>query len=443
MAWWSENYPWVLAGAAFIALATMRRWLLKRLFSREPGAARRPAEYRSSAGEAGVVRRSGSDAVSGGVKLGIAALVGALLVLALLFGIAWWRGQSLTALPQHLVLAIAAPVALLWAIAAGLYLWARLAMRRQAERLAVAPGAVVSGYTKSLEMPGEVAEVLAWSRSAILSLPQGATVEDDDGDGDGEADEMVGRTTKSQRSFGEMVWVRVQKTGPGRVTVDIESRPALWQLFNGGINAENVAGVERYLQRQTEQVQLMPLPQVASPTSDPDRFTVADCLALGYLLAVAGYTAFLIVLLERWPDSYLAWVAWLDAAPLGALRLFGHACLDGQRIVSQLNILIFPTLIVYGAYNTAEFRSGRERMGLGNGAFCMASLVCLSLLVAVGCSIISVGPSSSKYDGLIAWVLRDSYGGALYALVLVIFTNGASYLPALVLARLLGPKSDL
>ncbi len=50
----------------------------------------------------------------------------------------------------------------------------------------------------------------------------------------------------------------------------------------------------------------------------------------------------------------------------------------------------------------------------------------------------------SKYRGLIGFMLEESAGGALYALLLVIFSNGVSYLPALVLARIFGtdPKSS-
>ena len=70
------------------------------------------------------------------------------------------------------------------------------------------------------------------------------------------------------------------------------------------------------------------------------------------------------------------------------------------------------------------------------------------LVVLMGCSELSgsadwVAGLNSKYRTLIGFMLEESAGGFLYALLLVVFTNGVSYLPALVLARIFGtePKS--
>ena len=81
-------------------------------------------------------------------------------------------------------------------------------------------------------------------------------------------------------------------------------------------------------------------------------------------------------------------------------------------------------------------------MDLLNWILCLTSLVFLPLLVLMGCSPDWATGLPSKYQGLVSFTLHDSVGGAVYALLLVIFSNGVSYLPALVLARLFkpGPK---
>ena len=62
----------------------------------------------------------------------------------------------------------------------------------------------------------------------------------------------------------------------------------------------------------------------------------------------------------------------LPAVPVMHLRLMGGTCLAGDpvagpSIVSQLNILILPTLLAYSAYNTLEFRRKRDRMDADTG----------------------------------------------------------------------------
>ena len=50
---------------------------------------------------------------------------------------------------------------------------------------------------------------------------------------------------------------------------------------------------------------------------------------------------------------------------------------------------------------------------------------------------------STKYRGLVSFILEESAGGAVYALMLVIFSDGVSYVPALVLARIFGSELNL
>jgi hypothetical protein len=138
----------------------------------------------------------------------------------------------------------------------------------------------------------------------------------------------------------------------------------------------------------------------------------------------------------------------LDAVPLDPLRLLGHTCSTGDPaagypIVLQLNILILPTLLAYSAYNTVEFRRKRDRMDTTNWILCLGSLLFLPLLVLMGCSPDWGEGLSTKYRGLVSFMLEESVGGAVYALLLVIFSNGVSYLPALVLARMFGTESKL
>ncbi len=93
--------------------------------------------------------------------------------------------------------------------------------------------------------------MLACSRDAVLALEQGAEL-----DSDGDApDEVVGRTGRSERSFGEIIRIRVQPTMMRRAAIEIQSRPATWQPFDGGINAENVAAIARNLEARASRVE--------------------------------------------------------------------------------------------------------------------------------------------------------------------------------------------
>jgi hypothetical protein len=290
----------------------------------------------------------------------------------------------------------------------------------------------------------EPMEALAHGRTALLALAQGVEI-----DSDGAApDELVGRTGRSERSFGEIVRVRVQSSGARRAAIEIQSRPATWQLFDGGINAENVAEIARYLEARAARAEHPAADVDEAPMREDSVLTTSDWLALAYLAAVAGYTGLLIALKEFWPDSYAAWAAWLDAYPTDPLQLLGHPCPAGgpavsHPIVLQLNILILPTFLAYSAYNTVEFRRKRDRMDVLNWILCIGSLVFLPLLVLMGCSTDWAEGLTTKYQALVRFMLEESAGGALYALLLMIFVNGVSYLPALLLARLVGTDSNL
>ena len=158
-----------------------------------------------------------------------------------------------------------------------------------------------------------------------------------------------------------------------------------------------------------------------------------------------GYTGLLIGLNELWPASFLALAGWLEAVPLDPRRLLGEACPSGdpaagRSIIPYLNLIIVPTLFAYTAYNTLEFRAKRDRMETLNWMLCIGSLVFLPIMVLMDCfPSWSEGLSGGEL-ALIKFIYGHSLGGALYALVLVIFTNGVSLLPAMVLAKIFGSK---
>jgi hypothetical protein len=252
MGWWSENYQWVggiVGGALVVGIVG---WALTRLF-------RGPREWprqRQEAGlgsqqiqvdepEDGVVTRRRTGAIGATLRtLGLAALAGALVVAGLLYAIALLQHVPISKLSDSVIFAVTGSVMALWVLIAGLYLLARRMMRRRAKRFGVRVGSGVSSYEQSLVLSIDPAEALARCRAALLSLPQGAELA-----GDSAApDEVVGRTGQSERSFGEIIRIHVQRTGVRRATIEIRSRPATWQLFDGGINAENVAGIVRHLE---------------------------------------------------------------------------------------------------------------------------------------------------------------------------------------------------
>jgi len=209
-----------------------------------------------------------------------------------------------------------------------------------------------------------------------------------------------------------------------------------------------VAAIVRYLEARTSRVENRQLVEGGAAAREDAPLMTSDWLALAYLVVLAGYTGFLIALKELWPDTFAAWAGWLDTVPLDPLRLLGHACpagdpAAGYPIILQLNVLILPTLLAYSTYNTVEFRRKRDRMDITNWILCLGSLLFLPLLVLVGCSPDWAEGLSTKYRGLVSFMLEESAGGAVYALLLVIFSNGISYLPALVLARIFGTESKL
>ena len=448
MAWWTENYQWILAGFGALLLVVFRKWAIRRLFNGVRGKLkpRQDADIvslqiRASQAENATVTRPRGGAIGAVLlKLALGGLTGVLVIVGALYAIALLQGAPVTALPGSIVLAVTGSVAALWILIGGVYLLGRLTMRRRAKQIGVRVGIGVSCYEQSLVLSIDPTEALAQGRAAILSLPGGAEL-----DRDHDApDELVGRTVESARSFGEIIRIRVQRLTPRRAAIEIQSWPATWQLFDGGVNAENVAGIVRYLEaRATRGEKREPVADEA-PAREKTLLTTSDWLALLYLAALAGYTGLMITLKELWPDAFAAWAS--AAVPLDALRLLGLACpagdpAAGYPIIPQLNILIPPTLLAYTAYNTLEFRHKRDRMDALNWILCLGSLFCLPLLVLMGCSAGWGEGLPSKYRGLIRFMLEESTGGAVYALMLVIFTNGVSYLPAMVLARIFGTNS--
>ena len=452
MVWWTENYQWVVAVIGVALLAVFRRWLIERLLT---GAFGKPKQRQKADMGSGHVRVIQAETVAvkhpraraigaATLKLLLGVVAAALVIVSLLYAIALLKGMPITALPDSNVLAVAGSVVALWLLIAGVYLLGRLAMRRRANRLGVKAGIGVSWYERSMVLPVEPTEALARSRAAILALP-GRPELDSDGDA---PDQIVGRTGKSERSFGEIIRIRVQRTTARRAAIEIRSRPAVWQLFDGGINAENVAGIVRFLEARASDVEKRAPVADAAPADEDTPMKTSDWLALLYLAALVGYTGLMITLKALWPDTFAVWARMLDAVPLDPLRLLGHACPAGdpeagRPIILQLNILILPTLLVYSAYNTVEFRQKREHMDALTWILCLGSLVFLPFLVLMGCSPDWGEGLTPKYRSLVGFVFEESAGAAVYALLLVIFTNGVSYLPALVFAKILGTESRL
>ena len=371
----------------------------------------------------------------------IGAAAGALIVAGGLLSIAALEGVPVTALSTSLRLAVAGSAGALWISIAGLYLLARLAMRRRAKRHGVEAGSGFSRYRRNLVLSTDPAAALAQARAALLALPQGSDL---DG-GDETAGEVVGQTGASERSFGETIRIRVGRTTAGRARIEIESRPATWQLFDGAINAENVAQIARYLEARAAPGAGPEAAPGKAPGGPATELTTSDWFALAYLAVVVGYTGLLIGLNELWPASFAAWAGWLQAVPLDPRRLLGEACppgvlAAGGSIIPYLNLIIVPTLFAYTAYNTLEFRAKRDRMETLNWMLCIGSLVFLPIMVLMDCfPSWSEGLSGGEL-ALIKFIYGHSIGGALYALVLVIFTNGVSLLPAMVLAKIFGSK---
>jgi hypothetical protein len=350
------------------------------------------------------------------------------------YAIARLQGVQDEALLTYLFLGVAAATAALAILIGGVYAWGRLTMRRLAKQHGVEAGPGVSSYKQSLVLSIDPPAALSHGRAAVLALPREVDLE-----GESAAlDEVVGHVGGSERSFGEIVRVRVRRTTAGRSAIEVQSRPLNWQLFDGGINAENVAEIVRQLEVRGALVQK----GVDKPSpSQETQLTAWDWLALAYLILVACYTSLLIAAKMLWPDTFAVWAGWLNTVPLDPLLLLGHACPTGDpatkaSVIPQLNLLILPTIVVYSAYNASEFRNQRDRMNALNWLFCISSLVILPLLVLNACSADWIADLTPKYRLLISFMVEDSAGGAIYALLLIIFTNGVSYLPALLLSRI-------
>jgi hypothetical protein len=373
------------------------------------------------------------------VGLRLAAGIAAALVVAgaILYLLALWQGTSVARLEPALIVGVAAATLALPLLIWLLYLLSRLAMARHARRLGVTAAAGVSVYEKRLSLSCAPEAAFGFAAAALGALPQGSRIER----AEAVTGEIVATTTASEKSFGEAVSVAVERTAAGRSAIEIRSRPASMQLFDWGVNAENVAWVDRELRSRAAVVAGRDQDHEDATTEDETGLAVRDWLALAYLLLVAAYTGFLILALELRPELFLAWATLLESVALRPMQMLGLDCAaeagaKGHLVIQQLNFLIPPTLLAYTAYNWIEFARGRERMGGLNWLFSLGSLAALPGLVTVGCWAGWGDDLGPKYEGLIALMHRYSAGAILYAVMLVSLTNGVSYLPAAFLARL-------
>jgi hypothetical protein len=317
-----------------------------------------------------------------------------------------------------------------------LYLIARRRMRRLAALHGIDVGHRLSHYKKSLVLSIDPEQALRHGREALLSLPHGITLDaDETAEG-----EVGGRTGKSDRSFGERVVVQVGRTTAGRAAIEISSRPFGMQLFDGGINAENVAAIDRYLTARAAIAGRVDVPEKAETGEQEIALTGSDWLALVYLALVAVYTGAVIMLAMFRPDWSAVWSDTLRAFRLDPLSVLGVQCQmqnrgAGLSVVLQLNILILPTFLVYGTYNVNEFLRARERMDSLNWSLFTVSLFALPLFVLTGCSAEWAAFLTPKYELLAGFIFEHAWAGAIYAALLLIFTNGLTYLPSWLAAR--------
>ena len=319
-----------------------------------------------------------------------------------------------------------------------LRLASRRVARRHAERLGVelAPG--FCHFQKTLTLSPRAEETVDHGWAALATLPGRPEIEANEGP----VPELVARTAAGEQSFGEVVSIRVAPTAAGRSEVRVRSRPKRLQLFDGGTNAGNVAEIARELAARAA---IAGDRQADAPEDDDEEevvLFVSDWLALGYLVLVAGYTAGLLWLAHQRPDSFEAWVALVETLAINPSRLLGELCpsrgLAREMLIDrQLDLLIWPTLVLYGIYNYFEFRRGRERMGGLNWLLALTSLVVLPLLLATSCSPAWREAVLANMPDLLELLLHYGAGGVIHAVMLVIFCNGLSFLPAAALARLL------
>ncbi|MDP6707724.1 MAG: hypothetical protein QF893_15380 [Alphaproteobacteria bacterium] len=378
-----------------------------------------------------------TSALSVGLRLA-AGLAAALVVAGLiLYLLALWQDSSVARLAPALIVGVTAAMLAVPLLIWVLYLLSRWATARHARRLGVTTAPGISAYEQHLSLSSTPEAAFGLAEAVLRALPQGSRIMS----ADAVAGEIIASTDRSERSYGETVSVAIKKTPAGRSAIDIGSQPATFQLFDWGVNAENVAWVVAELRARDGIVAGPALDVGEDAASDGTELATRDWLALAYLLLVAAYTGFLILALELWPELFLAWSALLEPVTLSPERLFGDACAaeagaKGHLVIQQLNLLITPTLVAYTAYNWIEFARGRERMGGLNWLFSLGSLVALPGLVTVGCWAGWGDDLGPKYHGLIALMHGYSAGAILYAVMLVSLTNGVSYLPAALLARL-------
>ena len=147
----------------------------------------------------------------------------------------------------------------------------------------------------------------------------------------------------------------------------------------------------------------------------------------------------------RLPATFDFWVSVLQEVPLSPTQWLGFHCMTdesalGHLVIQQLNVLILPLVFIYALYHSAQFRARRERMNGTDWIVCIGSLASLPFMVAVGCDLGWADGLTGRYRGLVSFMMQKSAGAAIYAVALVVFCNGVSYLPGLALARLTGAR---
>ncbi len=340
----------------------------------------------------------------------------------------------------ELALGAALAVVLLLAFVVFILTWAsRRAARRHAIRLGIDTGSGRCRYEHEFTLSPAPAEMLAHARTALAKIAAHIEAETTVGD----VVEFSARTEASARSFGEVVLLRIARTPAGRSEVRIQSQPARLQLFDGGANAETVARLVREL---TARARIAGAPAAAFET-EPDeeeeiKLVSADWLALCYLLVVVGYSAGVIWLGHKQPSLFESWIALVPNLPLDPVRLLGGYCAQeglglGILIDRQLDLMTLPTLILYGIYNLAEFRQGRERMDGINWLLAITALIVLPLLYATSCVPQWREDLLAEVPGLSGLLVHFGLGGVLHAVFLLVFLNAITFVPAALTARLL------
>lgn len=351
--------------------------------------------------------------------------------------VAWLDGTSLRDIPHWvlaIVFAVAAAIPLLISF---LFLLGRIVQRRRAKRLGITAGKDACSYEDSHQVTWDPAIAQERCLAALRSLPQGCKIESSD------VRVIVAKTGETARSFGEILRIAIEPLPHGGCALRVQSRPSVMQLFDAGINADNVVRIMGHLKYGLSEAR--PDEPLEAEADEDAALSAWEWVALAVLVAVGAYTGLLILLLHRWPAILDIWASILVDLALSPTQWLGIDCMTeesalGHLLIQQLNVLILPLVLIYALYHCAQFRSKRERMSGTDWILCIGSLGALPFLVALGCELGWEEGMTGRYRGLISLMTQKSAGAAFYAVGLVVFCNGVSYLPGLALARLTGPR---